>query len=112
MPARAALREARRVGEPSQPLCSVWLRWRQTLHFGQAHCQRQKGCARQNESQQAESDQPHRGRVGLDIASDPADGGQVRAKDRCGAYALNARVPIVRAGIPPIPRLVPRCALT
>jgi hypothetical protein len=109
MPARAALREVGRVQEPLQPLGFVWLRWPQALDFEQPHCQRQKGCARQNESQQAKGDQLHRGRLRVDISSDPADRGQVRAEDRCGAYAPNARVPVL---LPGIPRLVLRSALT
>jgi hypothetical protein len=112
MPARAALREVGRVQEPLEPPCFVWLRWRQALALGQAHCQRKKGCACHNESQQGEGDQPDRGRLGVGISSDPADRSQVRAKDRSATYAHNARVTVLLSGIPLISCLVFRCALT
>jgi hypothetical protein len=112
MPARAVLHEVGRVHEPLEPLCFAWLLWRQALALGQAHCQREKGCARHNETQQGEGDQPHRRRLGVDVFSDPADPGQVRAKDRGGAYPPNARVPVLLRGIPLIPGLVLRFALT
>ena len=112
MPARAVLREVGRVQEPLEPLCFAWLFGRQALALGQPYCQRQKGCTRHNEAQQGEGDQPHRRRLGVDVFSDPADPGQVRAKDRCGAYPPNARVPVLLRGIPRIPSLVLRFALT
>lgn len=111
MPASVGLPEVRRVQGPLEPLSFAWLLWRQALVLGQAHCQRKKGYARHNETQQGEGDQPHRRRLGVDVSSDPADPGQVRAKDRCGAYPPNARAPVLLPGIPLVPSVVLRFAL-